>query len=321
MQIVFMDSMADAAKDGQLRLAVVCLRELVRLPMSILWEHRHEVERKELEMIDGKDTNPKSRMSEQTNRWESLVGMLPFALFGFACMLGSSFPFQFRNTYMAFYFLVLIGLALGLTKGVPRWTYSYLGWSMLMSWWWMGMPIDVFRSDYSSITHNQLLGWRSWLPLLVVVGVVMLWFRSFHPLRRLVGGIWRHWIYLSLMMYTFVAFTHLIYDENHHPYLIAFMIGSTVSISLGAWLFLQSTTVWKRILSLIAGFVFASVIGSISYATWDWAAYYGFPPSVPEPWYVSAVKAFLISPIWIVVLFWPALVGLARRIFLVRKGI
>jgi len=85
------------------------------------------------------------------------------------------------------------------------------------------------------------------------------------------------------------------------------------------WLFLHSTTVWKRILSLIAGFVFASVIGSISYATWDWAAYYGFPSSAPESWYVSAVKAFLIFPIWIVVLLWPALVGLARRIFHVRK--
>jgi hypothetical protein len=321
MRIVFMDAMADAAKGGKAHLAVVFLKELLRLPMSVLWEYWHEVEQKELEMIDGKETNPKSKMRERTNRWESLVGTTPFALFGFACMLASSFPFQFRYIYIAFYLFALIGLTLGLTKGVPRWTYSYLGWSMVMSWWWMAMPIDVFRSNYSSITHNQLLGWRSWLLLLAVIGFVLPRSRSLQPLRRLVGGIWQRWTYLSLMMYTFVAFTQLIYDENHHPYLIAFMIGSTVSISLGAWLFLQSTTVWKRILSLIAGFVFASLIGSISYATWDWAAYYGFPPSAPEPWYVSAVKAFLISPIWIMVLFWPALVGLARRIFHVRKAI
>lgn len=321
MRIVFMDSLADAAKDGKLHLAVVCLRELVRLPMSVLWEYRHEVGRKELEMIDGKDTNPKSKASEQTNRWESPVGMMPFALFGFACILAYGFPFQFRYIYIAFYLFALTGLALGLTKGVPRWTYSYLGWSMVMSWWWMAMPIDVFRGDYSSITHNQLLGWRSWFLLLAVIGFVLLRSRSLQPLRRLAGDIWQNWTYLSLMMYTFVAFTQLIYDENHHPYLIAFMIGSTVSISIGAWSFLQSTSIWKMALSLISGFVLASVIGSISYATWDWAAYYGFPPSAPEPWYVSAIKAFLISPIWIMVLFWPALVELARRIFHVRKAI
>ena len=317
MRVVFMDVMADAARDGKSHLAVVFLGELLRLPMSILQEHWHEAEQKELKMIGGKDTNSELRMSTQANPRESLAGTMPFALFGFACMLASVLPFQFRNIYMVFFTLVLIGLALGLIKGVPRWTYSYLGWSMLMSWWWMALPIAAYR-DYSSITYNQLLGLRSWLPLLLAIGLALFISRSFIPLRRLTAGVWQHWTYLSLMMYTFVAFTQLIYDENHHPYLIAFMIGSTISISVGAWAFLQSTSVWKKLLSLIFGFVFASVIGSISYATWDWATYYGFPPTTPEPWYVAAVKAFLISPIWVVVLFWPALVGLARRIFHTR---
>ncbi len=321
MRIVFLDVMADAAKDGKFHLAVVFLGELLRLPMSILWEHWHDAEKKELKMIGVKDTNPESRMSEQTNRWESLAGTMPFALFGITCMLASSFPLQFRYIYMAFYIFVLIGLALGLIKGVPRWTYSYLGWSTVMSWWLMAMPTDTLHKDYSPIVHRQLLGVKSWLPLLAVMGFVILWLRSLRPLRRLVSGIWQHWTYLSLMMYAFVAFTQLIYDENHHPYLIAFMIGSTITISVGAWAFLQSASVWNKVLSLVLGSVFASVIGSISYATWDWAAYYGFPPSAPEPWYVSAIKAFLIFSIWIVVLFWPALVGLARRIFHTHKVI
>jgi hypothetical protein len=184
-----------------------------------------------------------------------------------------------------------------------------------------GLSINTLRGNNLPLVYNQTIGFWSWLPLLLAIVIALLWSRSFQPLQKLTRNIWQHWTHLSLMMYTFVAFTQLIYDENHHPFLAAFILGSTLSISMGAWLFLRSTTTWQRAISLIAGFVFASVIGSISYATWDWATYYGFPPTIPEPWYVAAVKAFLISPVWIVVLFWPVLVGLVHQIFDRRKTV
>jgi hypothetical protein len=197
-------------------------------------------------------------------------------------------------------------------KGFPRWTYSYLGWSLFGVWWWSMMPVDSFITNYSAATHNIRVGLLSWIPLLVTIGLALLRARSLEPLRQMVSGAWRNWVLLSLMMYTFGAYAELVYDENHHPLLLIFMAVSTILIAAGAWMFLQSNTTWKQILSLLLGFVAAHITSSISMATWDWETYYGFPKSAPQAWYVSVLGDFPMFLIWSAVLFWPAIVGLAH---------
>ena len=320
MSVVFRDSIVAASGNSVSSFVLVCIRELTGLPLNILTEHFHEVVRRKAEMTVANEKNTMI-MDGQTGNLAFFVGVLPFILFGIASMFNAAFPYYFVVIYMIFYLLVLIGTMFGLTKGVPHWTYGYLGWSMVMAWWWAGLSINALRGSDFPIVYNQRFGLWSWLPLLLAIAIALLWSRSFRPLQKLIRNIWQHWTHLSLMMFTFVAFTQLIYDENHHPFLVVFILGSTLCVSIGAWLFLRSTTTLQRATSLIAGFVFASVVGSISYATWDWATYYGFPLTTPEPWYVAAEKAFLISPIWIAVLFWPVLIGLTRQIFDRRKTV
>jgi hypothetical protein len=194
--------------------------------------------------------------------------------------------------YIIFGIAVMLGLLIGIATNFPNWTFSYLGWAVVMAFMWS----------------------KSWLMLLIAIGIGLLLARSFHPLRRCIHGIGKDWTILSFMMYAFVAFVLLIYDEIHHPYLAVFMLGSTLAISLGAWFYLRNTVNWKKLVSLFSGFVFAYVISYVCYATWDWAAYHGFPEAPPQEWYVGLRNTIEILLIWTVFLFWPAIIGLVQRL-------
>lgn len=312
MQIVFRDSVNEADKYGIVQLSLLFIRELGGLPFNILREFWYEHKRKDLMTMDtNENTEPNEVPTEGTSHWNALIGALPFVLFGIASMIGKLIiPFLGIYANLAFYVIVLLGLLIGLVKGVPRWTYSYLGWSLVFTWWWTGMGtyglrIFGFRIDYWT--------WQIWIPLLAMFGIAMLWTRSLLPFRQLVAGIWQDWTLLSLVMYTFIGWMTLIYDENRHPYLFAFMTASTLVVSAGAWFFLRNRQTRKRIIVLLSSFMALALIGAISDATWDWRAYYGLPPQPPVAWYVTALRVILVLAIWSAILFWPVLVGLARR--------
>lgn len=311
MQVVFRDSVSEAVQDGIPALTFVCLRELAGLPFNILQEFWHEFQRRETNMVTNKDAEQKSVIDGRASHWDALIGTLPFVLFGMASIIGKvRVPFLGMYADLAFYAIVLLGLLIGLIKGVPRWAYSYLGWSLVFGWWWSsmgtyGLKIFGFQINYWS--------WQIWPPLLVTIGIALLWTRSLLPLRQLVRGIWTDWTLLSLAMYTFVGWMALIYDENRHPYLFAFMIGSTLAVSAGAWFFLHERQTRNQIIALLSGFMTVAIIGAISEATWDWHAYYGFPEPPPVAWYVSALRIIVIFAVWTAILFWPALIGLVRR--------
>lgn len=314
MQSAFHEAMEEAQVEGALSLAMVCLRELAQLPSSLVREFRYEFERKEKVMEVNEGSVTESTLGPGRSRWDAVLGTLPFALFGLLCMLTKiELPIHVGYPFLAFSVISLLGLIFGLAKGFPRWAYSYLGWSILMSWWWMMMPIDTF-SNSSPLTHNQLFVWWAWIPLLVAIGLGVLFARSFRPIRRLAGGIWQNWTYLSLMIYAFVAFVQLIYDEIHHPYLFAFMVASTLVICWAVWVFLQSVSSWKRVIALLAGFVVSLVLNNISYATWDSAAYYGLPPSPPQPWYTALNGVIGWTIFWSGIMFWPLLIGLVQSV-------
>ena len=115
------------------------------------------------------DTNEKpnleSIVDEEMDRWDAILGIFPFALFGLVGILDKAhFPYIDLYHFLAFKAIVQLGLLIGFAKGFSRWTYSYLGWSMTMYWWWMGMPMYAISNRYSPITYNQLLDWWSWIP-------------------------------------------------------------------------------------------------------------------------------------------------------------
>jgi asparagine N-glycosylation enzyme membrane subunit Stt3 len=72
------------------------------------------------------------------------------------------------------------------------------------------------------------------------------------------------------------------YDENRHPYLLVFIIASTLAVCVGAWFYFRQTVFIQRVLSLVAGLISLAAIGGINSATWDWRAYYNLPENAHE---------------------------------------
>ncbi len=206
---------------------------------------------------------------------QATLGVLPFLAYGLVSIwmhFGSSLPRLpiWLHPFLVFDALVLIGLGAGILAGFPRWAYSYLWWALILAWWLSGMGIyGVYRLDN-----------RMWLLPLGILVLTLLVRRSIAPLRALFAGLWNDWTLLWLGFYVFFAWISIMMDENHNPYLLVFIIASTLAVSAGAWFYFQQTTAIRRILSMIAGLIVLMAIGGINDATWDWRAYYHLPENV-----------------------------------------
>jgi hypothetical protein len=293
MQSVFAQAVAD---ECGYKLLFLFLRELRDLPGSLLDAYAAQWSRGGSMFTQDKHVPP-------STRWQALAGALPFLAFGIASILGKvgrGYDIRGLNAEMAVYFMALIGLLIGWIRGFPLWSYGYLGWSLLIAGF--NTNVRIYGVDW---------GYRVWAPLALVVALALLWTRSLVPIKRFFLGIWNDWTRLTFVMYALSVFVALAYDENHHPFLILLMAASTLIVASGAWVFLRSSRVIGRVLSILVGFIAAMVLVGISYLTWDWRAYYGLPPS--DYWLDSLGVAPVGVLFWLLILFWPALIVLARR--------
>jgi hypothetical protein len=247
-------------------------------------------------------------MNEETmlpsTRWQAFLGILPFLAFGAASMIGKvdpTYSLRGHHAEMVVYALVLVGLLIGWIRGFPLWSYSYLGWSLVLAW-----------SNTNMVIYGEKYGYRIWIPFAATVLIALLWTRSLQPIRKFLRDVWKDWSRLSLAMYALGAWMFLIYDENHHPQLLAFMLASTLATAGAAWFFLRSSNLRGRTLAILAGFITTVIINGICEATWDWHAYYGIPKQ-PTTWYRKAGGAAMMLLLWGIILFWPSIVELIRR--------
>ena len=278
--------------------AYLFLRELCDLPGSLLNAYLSN-------WLQGGNISMHNEYISPSTKGQAFLGMLPFLAFGLSSMLSKVddlFDFRTYYIYIAFYILALVGLLIGWIRDFPLWSYSSIGWTLVFAWWWTEMR-----------TYGFDWGYRIWIPFGTTVLIALLWTRSLTPIKKILLESWNDWTRLSLAMYTFIAFMFLIYDENHHPYLLAFMFISTLATAAGAWFFLRSSNLKGRITSIFGGFVAIAVIGGISEATWDWRAYYGIAEML-VPCYLTILRIVISLSFITLILFWPALIGLIQRI-------
>jgi hypothetical protein len=280
------------------------LRELCDLPSALLEAYAAD------RLLGGTISMNEESISPST-KWQAFLGMLPFLAFGVASMIGKADPvhsLRGHNAEMVVYALALAGLLIGWIRGFPLWSYSYLGWSLVLAWANTNMRID--GTDW---------GYRVWIPLGVTVLFALLWTRSLEPVRKLCRDVWKDWTRLSLALYALGGWVSVIYDENHHPYLLVFMLASTLVTAGAAWFFLRSSSTRGRILAIVGGVMTAMVIDSICWGTWDWHEYNGIPKQ-PTTWYKEAWDFTLILCFWGIILFWPFIVESIRRKTTQRTG-
>jgi hypothetical protein len=299
MQVVIEE--AFSAQQDWAGKALLLVRELRELPGSILNAYLSN-------WLGRGNMSTLSEYIKPSTRWQAFLGMLPFLAYGLASMLSEMdnlFDLRTYYAFIAFYLLALVGWLIGWVRGFPLCSYGYFGWSLVFAWWWTGMR-----------THGFDWGYLIWIPFGIMILIALVWTRSLKPLKNFFGAIWQDWSRLMLAMFALETWVMMIFDENRHPYLLAFIMASSLFASGGVWFYLRSSTLRGRIFSFLGSFIGTTIVSNIAWATWDWHAYYGFPQ--PEHWYQDWGISVIGVIFWFVILFWPALIGLVRRMIIRR---
>lgn len=230
----------------------------------------------------GGNVSTQDEFISPSTKWQAFIGALPFWAF-----LVSSIITKFDHILiirsldveMVVYCLSLVGLLIGWIHGFPLWSYSYLGWSLVLAW-----------SNTNFSINGIHWGYQVWIPFGFIMSTAILWTRSHAPIKNLLRDIWNDWTRLMLIMYAMNAWVFMLFDENHNSYLLLYMLASTIAVSSGVWFFMRSSTLKSRICS-IAGSYFAAAI-------------------------VSGIGGLSIIGMifWLIILFWPVIIDIIRQI-------
>lgn len=293
LQAVFEETITSQGKVTRLSFF---LREIRDFPGSLLDAYLNN-------WLRGGKLSMQDEYISPSTRWQALLGILPFLAFGISSLIGKvehHYLFNPNVAEMAVYGLALVGLLIGWIRDFPLWSYSYLGWSLVLAWSNTNISIYGVRWDY-----------QVWIPLGITVLAALIRTRSTQPLKKLFKDVWLDWTRLTFGLFAFGAFVSLIFDENHNPYLLLWIALTTIIIATGVWLFLRSSNLIGRVLSIVVSFIASMVPGAISYLTWDWRAYYGLPKS--DYWYDNLGVSPILVLSWLLLLFSPALIVLIQR--------
>lgn len=301
MLAVFADALANCS--GVWASVRPFLRELRDLPGALINAYQAT-------LFEGGKMSVENKFISKSTPTQAAFGLLPFLAYGIVVLISNRFQLRIpQGVYLdfSFYLLALIGLLIGWLRGFPLWSYSYLGWALVFAWSWTNMHTGGFELFGYVFTRQEAWGYRIWIPFGVTILIALIWTRSLNSIKKFFTDIWNDWSRLILTSFTLGSWMLLIYDENHHPWLMLFILGSALITSAGVWFFLRSARLIGRVFSIIGSFLGAAILGGISYATWDWRAYYGLPPSdrLINNLGFSIIGVFL----WLLILFWPALIG------------
>jgi hypothetical protein len=293
MAAVFADDVENrSASQSMIRF----LRELRDLPASLLNAFT-------VSWHQGGVMSTKNEYIVPSTLRQAFIGILPFLAFGIIQMIDKMDLYYAPLSPfidLAFYSLTLTGLFIGWIRGFPLWSYSYLGWSLVIALWW---DMGISRTNW---------GYWIWLPFGIMALLALLWTHSLDPLKKLVRDIWNDWTRLTLAMFSMGGLIFSSGGENHHPQWFLFMISATLVVCAGAWFFLRSSSLIGRVLSISVSFILSAVPMAISYLTWDWRTHYGLPPA--ENWRGNLGVAPVGVLFWLLILFWPALIALVHQI-------
>ena len=179
----------------------------------------------------------------------------------------------FTHPYPIFYWTILIGLAVGTFLGLPRWTYTYLGWGVISGLWFTHVYFNDQPMTFMVIP----------LVLAIAIPLLLRWWRraQMRPKKLVQVTPRRDPNLLSLGIYIFFSAIFMIWDENHHPALLWFIAASGLGASLGAWGFFRAVSPFRQALSLAGGLAFVVALIIWNTLTWDAGAYYGLTDYSP----------------------------------------
>lgn len=268
LQVVFDLSFADAMDGGWFEVVRVVLRELAGLPKAILYQHLSE--RRKTGMT-GKFA---SRFDfEPGSRNEIFATLAPFLFFGVLPILLSYLdtkgilPLWLAILFVFVFWLSGISLfVMGFKNRVPRWFMPYLGlplpiisviiFSALVNPEWRGFPFLQESSWFIKQIFNQ---GTLWLGLFVSALLIFLLTRLIPRLHSFHHRLRADWTLLPFILYgalpLIIVFSFEEFKNEELYMLLAFM-----TLALGGWFYLRSSTPWKKFWSLLVGMTLAMSI-------------------------------------------------------------
>jgi hypothetical protein len=206
-------------------------------------------------------------------------------------------------------YMVVLGVSW--VKGFPRWCYPYWALGLAFSGQLVSAATPGLRIFGHTFGHDELWGWRAWIPVLVVAAVALLLSRSVRPLRQLVMGVWHDWTRLSFGFYGLLPLVLMIvFDEVHGegPYMAVL----SVVLAMGALAYMRSIKTWQRALALLGGLTLTWALSTVYLAIY-WHGRQEFGMKVPGNGYETAQSMLRALGVLGALMFVPALLGLLRR--------
>lgn len=282
MTDVFALAHADARRRGLPALLVWYGREFATLLASLMQEGWRSWRREEAVMTPANSFGHTLEVdqSEHEKPLAILAGTLPFVLFGLLYVLkGVNYhaPLAWlgRGTsgihgYLELIVLglMLLGLGIGWARRFPRWSYAYLGPSVMITVLLADLSTSGLRLFGYTFGREQW-GWRGWLPLLALTAVMLLITRSLRPLAQLIQGIRRDWTLLSFAIYGALAwlFLGVAYDGkswyDQTVYLPLNLSLQMLALTGGAFFYMRGQRQWLRALALPIAFILTAPISAL----------------------------------------------------------
>jgi hypothetical protein len=242
------------------------------------------------------------------------TGTLPFLLAGLSVVLGAFFypgfvPGLSHTAYvaLALHALLLVGLGVGWAYRFPRWSYGYLGMTLMTSLS-MGYAATPGLQLFGYTFGREQWGLLGWLTLLALAIALLLLTRSRQPLAQLVRGAREDWTLLSFALYGAVSLLMLgvSFDNygwyNDSRYLLLNLLVLTLLFSAGALLYMQQRQGWRRVLALQAALLLVFPLGWLSRSVDGSSASSSSMPAV-----YGALGYLLLIGLWVTPPLWPGL--------------
>ena len=190
----------------------------------------------------------------------SILATLPILLFGISWLLE-----EFNATkgivasifFLGSIVLSLIYLGIGWVKKFPKWTLLSIGFSIIMSLFFMNASSPV-------LNRTEVWGVFALIPLLITLLISFLIHPSVQPLKQLYNQIKEEISVLFFLFYGILLFILCIgFDEIHRPFLFIYPTILTTLTVATPILYLENKSKTHRKLILILGTLIPVIIAII----------------------------------------------------------
>jgi hypothetical protein len=247
-----------------------------------------------------------------------LLGLFPILLWSLATILteaGSYLMWAGLVPFPILYFVILVVAGVAWYQGSPRWSYSFSGFLLVITWYLEGFRAPTFAvAGFQFPPTGELWGKWIWLPLLITIIIVLVLRRSWRPLLQFFQNIWADWTLYTFLLYSTMPWlSWALFDEiRNQPLVVISLLVADLSLCIGAWFYLRMHTIPQRALSLFFGMLPACLITVIATSAY-WHGRQESWMQTPGNGYADAVRGFIFYAILLLIMFFPALASLVRR--------